>query len=561
MNKIRCSVFVFVGLMLQSVGAFGQQGMDTVDIDILAPSLSPSELPFELPGLDLNFSGGGSAARGMSGAFTSVSGNLSAIGFNPAGLSGLDRPQTSLVYRHSRPSVRDRQLGAGAGGFSLGDNVFEGLDQIDFGAVAAPGKIFGRSFVGAFAYSVLADQFFADRAATLAPVTVDDTLLQIANFDLSRRASGKLAGFNLGAATRLGWLAVGATFQLYQGSFSDTTELQFGPYYIRPSNGQDTAHILPVTIRTRLGNQANYRGSSLLFGLQANYKNARLGVSARIPAFAMGQTDLFRLKSNMDIGFYDSVFISGLYQPNSSQQSRLFLTNSSLELPLSFSTGLSYRFGRGPLVDFDYTYTNWGAADLKVRRIFQAPFSNLATLELGRAPVGLTSTHQLRLGWELEFNPGFAQMVVRGGVRTLPVRTLTSLSTPLYPFLVTVKNPVTQTESVFVVTDFNFIPEFKDSFVTDAQGNVIDTISTVTLQYAPGADEDRSARGKFWQQFGASFGLGIRWNQVALDFAYDYSTFWRNSYTPTFFQGVLTNSRRQRQHRLFVGFTGYFTRL
>ena len=95
----------------------------------------------------------------------------------------------------------------------------------------------------------------------------------------------------------------------------------------------------------------------------------------------------------------------------------------------------------------------------------------------------------------------------------------------------------------------------------DAQGNVIDTISTAALFYGY-SSEDRFYAGKFWQRFGASLGLGVRWNQVGIDLAYDYVTFRRSSYTTTPFQGEsLVHFRQQRQHRLFVSFTGYFTRL
>ncbi|MGE5693195.1 MAG: hypothetical protein ACM3YF_05400, partial [Candidatus Zixiibacteriota bacterium] len=250
--------------------------------------------------------------------------------------------------------------------------------------------------------------------------------------------------------------------------------------------------------------------------------------------FSLGETDLFRLKSDMDIGFYDSVFFSGLYQISESQQSEQYLTDTHLELPLSFSAGIAYRFGRSFLADFDYTYTNWGAAELDVRRAFKAPFSNPATLVLGVAPVGLTSTHQLRLGWELELNPGFGQLFVRGGVRNLPVRSLTSL----FPVL--------------------FDTVHQDSFIRDAQGNAVDTISSVSLRYLSGA---REVSGASWNNLGASLGIGVRWNQTALDLAYDFSTYRRTTEVDSPLGGRLVTYHRQRQHRLFVGFTGYFTRI
>ncbi len=535
---------LFLGLAFLQWSLAGAQGSRVFPSNILGIDL----LPYQLPGLDLNFSPAGAAARGMSGAFVGVSGNLSAISVNPAGLASLNRPQTAVVYRYNRPSVRSRQFGLGPG---LDNNVINSFDQIDFGALAAPGKLFGRNFVGAVAYNVFADQFFSDRASYLGIVRVD-TLFQTTTQNFSRQTSGKLAGFNLGAATRFGPLSLGATFVIYQGGFSDTTDLLVGPFYVKANNGQDTGYILPAFDKQRLANQVSYRGSSLILGTQVDYKKARLGLAARVPAFSMGETDLFRLKSNMDIGFYDSVFVSGLYRTDLSQGGQLFLTDNRLELPLSLSAGLSYLFGRSFLVDFDYTYTNWGAAELKVRRQFLAPFSNLATIELGSAPVGLTSTHQVRLGWELELNSGFGQLFIRGGLRNLPGRTLPSIIPNYTLYFPT--NPDT------TLIDPSFFPDFDDIYVTDAQGNVIDTISTATLVYGYGR-EDRFSAGKIWQQFGASLGLGVHWNQVAVDLAYDYSTFRRNSYTQTLFQGELVQARQQRQHRLFVSFTGYFTRL
>lgn len=538
--------FIVVAVFLFSSWSLaGAQGSRIFPSNVLGFDL----LPYQLPGLDLNFSPGGAAARGMGGAFSAVSGNLSSININPAGLAGLSRPQTSVVYRYNRPSVRSRQLGSTTG---LDYNDINSFDQIDFGAIAVPGKLFGRDFVGAVAYNVFADQFFSDQASYLG-ITRVDTLFQTTTHNFSRRTSGKLAGFNLGAATRVGPLSLGAGFVIYQGGFSDTTDLLVGPFYAKPANGQDTGYILPGFDKQRLANKVDYRGSSLTLGAQFEYKKARLGLAARVPAFTLGETDLFRLKSNMDIGFYDSVFVGGLYQAGQSQLSNLFFTDSRLELPLSVTSGLSYLFGRSLLVDFDYTYTNWGAADLKVHRIFQSPQSNLATVELGSTPVGLTSTHQVRLGWELELTPGFGQLFIRGGLRNLPGRTLPSVI-PNYALFIQ-RNPDS------VIVDYSFVPSFDDSFVRDAQGNVIDTISTATLFYGY-STEDRFNAGKFWQRFGASLGLGVRWNQVGIDLAYDYVTFRRNSYTVTPFQGEqLVHSRQQRQHRLFISFTGYFTRL
>lgn len=524
-------VLVLALLVFQSSRGQAQVGSPIAPGDTLRYYL----LPYQLPGLDLNFSGAGAAARGMGGAFTAVSGNLAAISINPAGLSTLDRTQTSVVYRYNRPGVRNRLFATGLGNSGLDNQVIQSFDQFEFAGFAGNGKLFGHNFVGAVAYTIFADQFFADQAAMRSPIRVD-TLTQMATQNVSRKTSGKLAGFNLAAATRFGPISVGADFVIYQGGYADTTDLSIGPFYFRASNGVDTGYFLPSFDRQRLANKATYRGSSVILGLQADYRNARLGLAARVPAFTSGGTDFFRLKSNMDLGFYDSIFVSGLYQRNLSQTSVLFITDNRLELPLSISAGASYRFGH-LLVDGDYTYTNWGAADLKIHRVFQAPFSKLATLVLGNAPVGLTSTHQVRLGWEVETNPGFGKLYLRGGLRNLPVRSLTNLL-PLV-----------------------FNPSYSDSFVRDAQGTVRDTISTAVLQYAPGAGEDPAARGRFWQRFGASAGLGIHWNQIALDLAYDYSTYWRASRMVSPAGEPLYILRRQREHRFFISFTGYFTRI
>jgi len=484
--------------------------------------LEPTALPFQLPGLDLNFSGAGVAARGMGGAYLGVSGDLSSIGYNPAGLSTLNRTQTSIVYRYNRPGIRSQQVNPGVQNPVIDQKNIDSFDGLDFGAVASTGKIVGHTFVGAFAYSTVADQFYADRADGFIPLDLNG-VISIANTAFDRQSSGKLGAFNFAAATRFGKFSFGANFQIYQGGFSDTINHFIGPFTVnKEGNGEETA-----VRRMRLANKADYRGSSLLLGAQVEYKKARLGIAGRVPGFGSGRNNVFALKSNMDIIVTDTVLVSGLPDP-SVLPGLQFFTDSYLKLPLSASVGLSYTFGKSLLVDFDYTYTNWGAAELKTRRYFQFPFSNLATLQLGSASVGMTSTHQVRLGWEYSFNPGFGQVAVRGGVRNLPIRTLTSL----FPF----------TSSYFAT--------YEDSVIKDAQGRPIDTISTAKLVY-DNFDEDRSAKG-----FGASAGLGVRWNQVVLDVAYDYSTYLRASRFPG-----ATLFHRLRQHRLFVGFTGYFTRL
>ncbi len=483
--------------------------------------LQPAALPFQLPGLDLNFSGAGVAARGMGGAYLGVSGDLSSIGYNPAGLSTLNRTQTSIVYRYNRPGIRTQQANPGVQNPVIDQKNIDSFDGLDFGAVASTGKIVGHTFVGAFAYSTVADQFYADRADGFIPLELNG-VISIANAAFDRQSSGKLGAFNFAAATRYGKFSFGANFQIYQGGSSDTLNLFIGPFTVNKENGEETA-----VFKQRLANKVDYRGSSLLLGAQVEYKKARLGVAGRVPSFGSGRKNVFALKSNMDIGLYDTVLVSGL--PDVSVlPGLLFFTDSYLKLPLSASVGLSYTFGKSLLVDFDYTYTNWGAAELKTRRFFVFPFSNFATLQLGSASVGMTSTHQVRLGWEYNFNPGFGQVAVRGGVRNLPIRTLTSL----FPF------------------SSAYFPTYEDSVIKDAQGNDIDTISTVKLVY-DNFDEDRSAKG-----FGASAGLGVRWNQVVLDVAYDYTTYLRASRASS-----ATLFHRLRQHRVFVGFTGYFTRL
>lgn len=520
-NNMRWNMLkVFTGVLVLFLGS------EFVGAQVTSPGAT---FPFQLPGLDLNFSGGGARVRGMGGAFQAMNGDLSTIGFNPAGLTGLDRTQTAIVYRYFRPGVQTRQFFPAATSPDIDYKNIDSFDQIDFGGVAAPGKLFGRPVVGAVAYNVFSDQFFADQARFTVPTTVfepSDTSGNTTTFNSSRQVAGKLSGFNLGGATRIGRVSVGISFQIYQGGFSDTVDFTSGTFPYRRSSSDPEE---PRVDKGRLANKVSYRGSSLILGAQADYRNARVGVSARIPSFTLGETDFFRLKSNMDIGFSDSVFLSGLLYPNLTG-GLLFFTDSRLELPLSLAGGVSYRL-KSLLVNFDYTYTNWGAADLKVRRIFEAPFSNYATIKLGSAPVNLTSTHQLRFGWEYTFKPSFGELALRGGVRNLPIRTLTSL------------------------LPFTYTPVFNDSLVVDAQGNIIDTISTVQLVYA-GVSEDAKADG-----FGISAGVGIRWNQIVLDAAYDYSTYLRTSRIQTPFQGEITTLHRQRQHRVFVGFTGYFTRL
>lgn len=104
--------------------------------------------------LDFNLTGSGARAAGMGQAFIGVSDDATAITWNPAGLTQLERPEASLVNRFVADVIDDTD-----DDFDLENNHF----VLNFGSAAYPFDVGGKKLVVAVAYQRQLDFFVEEK--------------------------------------------------------------------------------------------------------------------------------------------------------------------------------------------------------------------------------------------------------------------------------------------------------------------------------------------------------------------------------------------------------------
>jgi hypothetical protein len=103
--------------------------------DLITPN-APAVTPFQPPAV---FSaplptGSGARALGFAGAFTAVADDATAASWNPGGLTQLERPEASVVYRYSREREEHR---SNDDSFLVGDDAFSS-HNLNYFSVAIP---------------------------------------------------------------------------------------------------------------------------------------------------------------------------------------------------------------------------------------------------------------------------------------------------------------------------------------------------------------------------------------------------------------------------------------
>jgi hypothetical protein len=107
-------------------------------------------------------SGSGARALGLAGAFTAVADDATAASWNPGGLTQLERPEASVVVRHSSEQNRHRSEDDD---FRVGDNRFDSTG-VNYFSLAQPFQLLRRNWVFSLNYQEAYDfsqRFDADQ--------------------------------------------------------------------------------------------------------------------------------------------------------------------------------------------------------------------------------------------------------------------------------------------------------------------------------------------------------------------------------------------------------------
>ena len=204
----------------------------------------------------LEFSGGGARAEGMGNAFLAVSNDVTAGSWNPAGLSGLEKPIISLSWGSLKPRGESFVSIIGIGdGFLEHSGSFSGMSAINF---VAPLRVKGHQFVGSVSFTRHSDEFLP----LLTPQTfvdfrrteVEEHYFRIDTvvFDgwVEEELFGGLESISFGAGTRVyGNITAGLNLNIYSGTMAvkSFVELQ-SDSVVNPYNGQITREAVTVSI-------------------------------------------------------------------------------------------------------------------------------------------------------------------------------------------------------------------------------------------------------------------------------------------------------------------------
>lgn len=359
------------------------------------------DFTISVPLRDLDFLGGGARARGMGGAFLALSDDASAASWNPAGLVQMNKIQTSfslltsnwdIKYDNSLYPRYPSQLFTSGTDFSSEKT----LSTINYASFLIPFKLYSRDFVG----SVVFNQAASLRDNYVIPV---DSAGNSYRNDLS----GRLNYVGLAAAGKLfSGVSLGATVNIYAGSFTNNKYQTFAPYGTPPDD---------TTITARPYNKATYAGANVTLGLMYQKNKLRLAATAKTP-LTLEETD--------DVSWLFDFTVRGVTNPLPvGQIGFLYKTVRKWKIPLSWGLGTSYSVSEKLLLAADLETRSPG----KVKLQYQvnpldpvSPFVEINIKDLSAMDIS-DNTYQIRLGAEYMIPTALSgKLFLRGGYRNQP---------------------------------------------------------------------------------------------------------------------------------------------
>jgi len=456
-----------------------------------------------------NFLGSGARARGMGGAFLAVSDDGSAATWNPAGLPYNEGVQTSMNWNLFHATVKNNPTGFGEASGDLGN--------IGFWSFVAPMTLREHEFVLGVSYYRLQDIFYEDGIA--AEFTITEQAIEVEqNLDSRVRSVGSLAAINLlGLGTEItSNLTVGGGISLALGDRKDET-VHYG--YGEPYEYQGVTFVDSLILKMTA--DVDYSG---IFGnLGCMYRTDKWSA-------AITYTSPWTLTQELDYGTFLQNVVHDIHYDATEA---LFITERKIKVPYSIGLGGSYRVNDKLLVALDYQYRKFKGGYISTQQTLTPiedehegitnPVSRFTDL-----PTGWYNLHQIRIGAEYVVESDYGKIPLRVGFHNVPM----------------VAGNTSGTMNTLV--QYYNIPVFD-------------------IMVEPNNSEDQN------MGIGFSFGAGIHWSQVHLDFSYEYEnsstadsgeywwTYSSNGHDFSDFKlGDYDREYKLKQSRVLLNFTGYF---
>ncbi|MBT3755162.1 MAG: hypothetical protein HOK80_01165 [Candidatus Cloacimonetes bacterium] len=344
-----------------------------------------AQLDFNL-GPDWNFTGVGARAAGMGGAFIGVADDATAISWNPAGLTQLDKPEASIVGR-GLAEVYEVDYN------SWSETYEDEHGILNFLSGVYPFEFSGMKFVTALAVQRQLDlySYFYEEEY------YEDTWGYYNDIN-EAYTEGGTSTITIGLANRLASIfSLGVSANLWVGeAFLESTD-------IIDKDSLDYYYNWDYYDKS----DWTFSGVNFVFGamLDLNYKNnpipLRIGIVAKTP-FELSVDEEFTLEEYSD----DNGVI---YDPEPVESSSSY----TLGMPLMFGIGASYRFGDNLTISVDVETRKFSETTLK------EDYEDLTGNDEEMENLDL---NQFRFGAEYLFTElwDFAIIPLRLGGRSLP---------------------------------------------------------------------------------------------------------------------------------------------
>ena len=320
--------------------------------------------------LDWNITGSGARAAGMGNAFIGIADDATAINWNPGGLTDVEHFEASIVggwVADMEESSFEDNVGS-----DISDDFFYDHVNVNFLSMAYPMTVSDKKLVLAAAFQKQLDFFSEDEQE-------DEVNLYTYNYD----SDGGVYTMNLGASYQvLPYLSVGATGNIWLGESESNMEETWDAYS-----------------QTSTSQNKNFSGFNLslgtIFDMSAIKENVplKIGLVLKTP---------FDLDYDYEYEFSDTDGYS--YAESFS---------GSVEMPLMFGLGASYRFGENFTVGVDFERRNYAKSK------FKGEYDDGTTYEEYMSPTEDDVT-QFRLGMEYLIITDAVVVPVRFGIYNYP---------------------------------------------------------------------------------------------------------------------------------------------
>jgi len=316
--------------------------------------------------LDWNITGAGARAEGFGGAFIGVADDATAVVWNPAGLSQLERPEASVVTKFISESLDYTDNTDPSQNSSESQSHF----ALNFGSFALPLKAGGNNIVVAVAYQRQLDMYGRSKTVT-------------SSYTEDYESSGGANTITPGVGVSLSpVISVGASANIWLSSYDITDKLAIlGTDYTQTVNGTFSG------FNFVLGGLFDFSGLKSPVPL-------KLGVSLKTP---------FNLK--IDQAFKTSPAIPS-YEFND--------VNATLtaQMPLMLGFGGSYRIGENLTLAADYEMRGYGSKQ------FTQDVNGMQST--GQMSDSKKNLNQFRVGAEYLVVTDAGVFPIRAGFQTLP---------------------------------------------------------------------------------------------------------------------------------------------